>query len=321
MQTVWITGGAGFIGSNLSSSLLSKNYKVICIDNLLSGSEKNIEDFYSNKNFTYLHQDVIDFPLSLAKKISKPDYLFHLASPASPNKNNKISYMCNPIETLLVNSKGTLNMLEIAKNANAKFLLASTSEIYGDPSVSPQPETYNGNVNTLSVRSVYDESKRFAETASMAYLRKFDLDARIVRIFNTYGPNLKADDGRVVSNFISSALKGEPLTVYGDGTQTRSLCYISDLISGLEKMMFMENIKGEVVNLGNPDEKKIIEFANLIIELTKSKSKIKFEKLPEDDPKKRKPDITKAKKLLGWEPKVGLKEGLIKTIEYYKSLI
>lgn len=319
MQTVWITGGAGFIGSNLCQSLLQKNHRVVCIDNLLTGSEENIAPFKNNINFTYVNQDVIDFTPEKAKKIEKPDFIFHLASPASPNKKSAASYMAYPIETLLVNSKGTFNMLELAKESSARFLLASTSEIYGDPTVSPQPETYNGNVNPLGVRSVYDEAKRFAETLTMSFVRKYGLDGRIVRIFNTYGPRLKADDGRVVSNLLNAALKNEPLTIYGDGSQTRSFCYISDMVEGLQKAMFLDGLKGEAINLGNPDEKKIIEFATLIKKLIETKSEIIFEKLPEDDPKQRKPDISKARKLLKWEPKVSLAEGLKKTIEYYKK--
>ncbi|HEX8965741.1 MAG TPA: UDP-glucuronic acid decarboxylase family protein [Patescibacteria group bacterium] len=321
MQTVWIAGGAGFIGSHLSEHLLNNGFQVVCLDNFITSGEENIVHLKENPNFTFIHQDIINFPLIEAKKLPKPDFIFHLASPASPNKNSKRSYIAYPIETLQVNSLGTYNLLEAAKNANARFLFASTSEIYGDPSISPQPETYFGNVNPNGVRSVYDEGKRFGEAITMAYVRKFNVDARMARIFNTYGPKMQIDDGRVVSNFIIEALKNEPLTVYGKGEQTRSFCYVSDMVEGLTRLMLHDGIPGAVVNLGNPIEKKIVEFATIVKDLTKTTSDIVFEELPEDDPKQRRPDITRAKEILHWEPKVDLMTGLEKTIAYFKQIV
>lgn len=316
MQTALVAGGAGFIGSHLCKSLLNENFKVICVDNLITGDKKNIEQLLSNPNFTYLEKDVVK-PFD---EDVKAEYIFHLASPASPNKNYSKSYINNPIETLLVNSVGTYNMLELANKLSAKLLFASTSEVYGDPEVSPQPETYFGNVNPNGIRSVYDESKRFGEAAVMAYVRKFDLDARIIRIFNTYGPNMQKDDGRVVSEFIVQALTGKPLTIYGDGKQTRSFCFVSDMVDGIEKAMFAENTKGEVINLGNPDERTVMDLGNIVKKITQANVEFSYFDLPQDDPKTRKPDITKAQKLLAWEPKVSLEEGLNKTIEYFKNL-
>ncbi len=320
MQTVWIAGGAGFIGSHLCEKLLAEGYQVVCIDNLITGNQENIRSFLEHPSFSFIHQDIIRFTLIEAKNLPKPDFIFHLASPASPSKYSKTSYINYPIETLLVNSIGTYNLLEITKSSNARFLFASTSEVYGDPLVSPQPESYFGNVNSIGVRSVYDEGKRFGEALTMSYVRKYSVDARIARIFNNYGPRMLEDDGRVVSNFIVQAIQNKPLTVYGKGEQTRSFCYISDMIDGLKLLMFKDSIKGEVVNLGNPNEKKISDFATIVQETMQSRSQIIFEDLPEDDPKKRKPDITKAMQLLNWEPKVGLEEGLRKTIEYFNSL-
>lgn len=317
MQAVLVAGGAGFIGSNICKSLLSKDYKVICVDSLITGEEANIREFLSNPHFSFIKNDVVKGVLEIEEKI---DLIFHLASPASPNKNSKRSYMAFPIETLLVNSWGTHNLLELAKKQNCRFLFASSSEVYGDPRESPQNEEYFGNVNPNGPRSVYDEAKRFGEAITFAYFRKYDLDVRVVRIFNTYGPKMRADDGRAVSNFINQALSGEPLTVYGDGKQTRSFCYIDDMVSGLQKAMFANEAKGEVINLGNPDERTIVDLANLIKELTGSNSEIKFaEKLPIDDPQRRCPDISKAKKMLGWEPKVELSGGIRKTIDYFRS--
>lgn len=314
---VLITGGAGFIGSNLAELLLEKGHEVTVVDNLITGSEQNIQHLNSNSSFNYLRHDITNpLPEDL-----EADAIFHLASPASPNANSPRSFIAYPIETLLTNSQGTYKLLEFAKKKNAKFLFASTSEVYGDPEISPQPETYFGNVNPNGVRSVYDEAKRFGEAITFAYLRKFDLDVRIVRIFNTYGPRMQPDDGRVVSNFINQALKNQNITIYGDGLQTRSFCYVDDLIDVLEKAMFSEGTKGEVINIGNPDERTIKEIAELIKEMTNSDSEIVFEKLPEDDPKKRQPDISKAQTLLSWEPKVTLEEGLSKTIEYFKEII
>lgn len=312
MQRVLVTGGAGFIGSHLCDYLLEQNYKVICLDNLLTGSKKNIEHLLNNPNFEFVETDVSQ-PLTL--HLSPFNYIFHLASPASP-----VDYQNYSEETLLVNSMGTINMLKLAKQSGAKILIASTSEIYGDPLEHPQKETYWGNTNSFGPRSCYDESKRFSEAATFVYLHKYGIDARVVRIFNTYGPRMKKDDGRVISNFINQSLENTPITIYGDGTQSRSFCYITDLIGGLTKAMFTEGTKGEVFNLGNPEEYSMLDLAGKIKEMTNSTSEIVFEKLPEDDPKQRRPDITKAKTILDWEPVVGLDDGLQKTIEYYKSL-
>ena len=316
MQTAIVAGGAGFIGSHLCEDLLNKNYKVICVDNFITSDKENISRLENRENFTLLEKNIIDIN---PDELPEFDYLFNLASPASPNANSSRSYVAFPIETLMVNSRGSYNLLEAAKKHNARYLYASTSEIYGDPAVSPQPESYFGNVNPNGVRSVYDEAKRFGESITSAYVRKYDLDARIIRIFNTYGPLMRSDDGRVVSNFITQALKKTPITIYGQGLQSRSFCYITDMIDGITRAMFTPDIKGEVINLGNPDERTIKDIADIVKSLTASTSEIVNEELPEDDPKERKPDITKAKKLLDWEPKVSLEEGLSKTIEYFKT--
>lgn len=312
MQSALVAGGAGFIGSHLCKRLLDE-YKVICIDNLITGDRKNIEPLLENSNFKFLKLDV-----SKPLEIGTVDFVFHLASPASPNNKNPKSYINYPIETLLANSLGTYNLLEFSKKGNSKFLFASSSEVYGDPNVSPQKEDYYGNVSSTGIRSVYDEGKRFGEAMTIAYFRKFDLDTKIVRIFNTYGPKMP-DDGRVIVNFLFQAFKNKPLTVYGDGKQTRSFCYVDDLVEGLLKIMFSSHTKGEIINLGNPSEIQILEIANTIKKLTGSSSDLVFEELPEDDPKSRKPDISKAENLLGWKPKVNLQDGLKKTIEYFKN--
>ncbi|MFH0749521.1 MAG: UDP-glucuronic acid decarboxylase family protein [Candidatus Gottesmanbacteria bacterium] len=309
-QICVVTGGAGFIGSNLCERLLVDGYTVFCVDNLLTGSEKNIESLKNNPDFTFIKWDVInEFPV-----LPKIDYIFHLASPASVPDYQKYDE-----ETALVNSVGTRNMLKVAKAYKATFLFASTSEVYGNPTENPQKETYWGNVNPNGVRSCYDESKRFGEMMTMLYVRNRGVDGKIVRIFNTYGPKMRKDDGRVISNFINQALEGKPLTVYGDGKQTRSICYVSDLVEGLVKMMFSDKTKGEVINLGNPEEYTMIDLAKKIKEMTGTASEIVFEKLPQDDPTQRKPDITKAEKLFGWKPIVTADVGLQKTIEYYKN--
>lgn len=315
MQKVLVTGGAGFIGSHLCRSLLEDGYEVICVDNLITGNKKNIDGLLSNPNFSSVEADVC---VDLSNQLTNLpiNYIFHLASPASP-----IDYQDFPEETLLVNSTGTLNMLALSKQTNAKFLFASTSETYGDPLEHPQKESYRGNVNTFGPRACYDESKRFGETATYIYLNNHGVDARIVRIFNTYGPNMQKDDGRVVSNFINWALKNQDIKIDGDGSQTRSFCYVSDLVDGIKKAMFEDETKGEIFNLGNPDEFTIKELSEKIIELTGSTSEIVYSKeFRIDDPMRRKPDITKAKNILNWEPKVKLPEGLQKTIEYYKSI-
>ena len=316
MQVI-ITGGAGFIGSNLSEELLNQGHQVIAVDNLITGSEENIEHLKENANFSFINHDVTH---PLPENLSA-DAIFHLASPASPNIKSPRSYMAYPIETLLANSQGTYQLLQFARTQKAKFLFTSTSEIYGDPAVSPQPESYFGNVNPNGVRSVYDEAKRFGEALTFAFLRKYDADVRIVRLFNTFGPKMQHDDGRVVSNFINQALRNENITIYGDGRQTRSFCYISDMVDALVSALLVDGTKGEVMNLGNPDERTIKEIAELIKEMTHSNSEIIYEDLPADDPKVRQPDITRAKEVLAWQPKVPLEEGLTKTIEYFNCQI
>ena len=317
MQTALVAGGAGFIGTHLCESLLKDNFKVICVDNFVTSDKSNISKFLDNPNFEFIEQDIT---LPFVKELAEVNYIFHLASPASPNKKSPRSFINFPIETLLANSVGTKNLLDLAKEKNAKFLYASTSEIYGDPLVSPQTEEYLGNVSSIGVRSVYDEGKRFGEAMTMAYFRKYNLDTRIIRIFNTYGPFMQVDDGRVVSNFINQALKEEPLTIYGKGTQTRSFCYVDDLVNGIKLAMNEEFTKGDVFNLGNPNEKTILDFANIIKKFTNSNSEIVFEDLPSDDPKIRNPDISKAEKTFGWKPQVSLEDGIDKTIEYFKTL-
>lgn len=321
MQTVLVAGGAGFIGSSLCKSLLLDGYKVFCLDNLITGDKTNIKELLSNSNFEFLEQDITKIISNSQFSTLNFQFIFHLASPASPNKKSKKSYISYPIETMLANSLGAYNLLEIAKKSSAKFLYASSSEIYGDPKVFPQNENYWGNVNPNGVRSVYDEAKRFGEALTMAYFRKYKINTRIVRIFNTYGPNMQADDGRVVSNFVNQAIGNMDITVYGNGSQTRSFCYIDDMIDGLKRSIFSDKTEGDVFNLGNPDERAILDMAELIKQMTGSVSKIVLEDLPEDDPKSRKPDISKAKKILNWEPKIPIEIGLQKTIEYFKSLL
>ncbi|MBS3132187.1 SDR family oxidoreductase [Candidatus Woesearchaeota archaeon] len=308
MKAALVTGGAGFLGSHLCEFLLGKGFRVICMDNLITGSKKNIEHLNKNGNFSFINQDISKF-IKIEEKI---DYVLHFASPASP-----IDYQKIPIQTLKAGSLGTHNTLGLALAKKAKYFLASTSEVYGDPEVNPQPESYWGNVNPVGPRGCYDEAKRFAEALVMAYHRIHKLDTKIVRIFNTYGPRMRKNDGRVVPAFISQALEGKPITVFGDGKQTRSFCYVSDLIDGIYRLM-MSDIN-DPVNLGNPDEYDMLQFADIIIKLTGSKSKITFRPLPTDDPHVRRPGITKARKELGWEPKVSLEDGLRKTIEFFKG--
>jgi nucleoside-diphosphate-sugar epimerase len=291
----------------------------VCIDNLLTGSIDNIKDLLCKGQFHFIQADVTTFTAKQLVDVQKIDFVFHLASPASPNAHSPRSYLAYPMETLLVNSQGTKNMLDLAQSFSAKFLFTSSSEIYGDPLVSPQKESYFGNVNPNGVRSVYDEGKRFGEAITMAYVRKYNLDARVVRIFNTYGPFMQPDDGRVVSNFITQALEKKPLTVFGDGSQTRSFCFVDDMVEGIIRAMFTKGTKGEVFNLGNPDERTISELAKLILKLTNSSSQIVYEKLPVDDPRRRNPDITKARNYLHWSPKVSLEEGLQKTINFFRT--
>ena len=304
-KTVLVTGGAGFIGSHLCKRLLNEDHKVICLDNLFTGSLNNIDSFKDNNNFEFVNHD-----------ITKPYYrdnideIYNLACPASP-----IHYQSNPIKTVKTCTIGVINMLGLAKKNNAKILQASTSEVYGDPEIHPQKEDYNGNVNTLGYRSCYDEGKRCAETLFMDYKREHNLNIRIVRIFNTYGPNMTKNDGRVVSNFILQALKGEDITVYGDGSQTRSFQFIDDLVNGLMKMMNSDSVGP--INLGNPIELSMKDLAAMVIRLTNSSSKIIYNKLPEDDPKRRRPDINLAKSILDWSPIIDLETGLQKTIKYF----
>ncbi len=316
MQSVLITGGAGFIGSHLCGKLLSKGYRVICIDNFITSNGKNIEKYSNNSNFLFIKHDVIK-PLDLSEKI---DYIFHLASPASPNHHSPISYHALPLETMLVNTQGTLELLKLAEKNKARFLFSSTSEVYGDPLEHPQKEEYKGNVSTTGPRSVYDEAKRFGETLTAYYGREREVDVRIARIFNTYGPGMMKEDMRMIVIFITQALEGKPITIFGDGNQTRSLCYVDDMVEGLMRLMF-EQAKGEIVNLGSSSEHTIMHYANLVKKITGSNSEIILsERLPQDDPQKRRADIDKAKKLLRWEPKIDIEEGIKKTVEYFRNL-
>jgi nucleoside-diphosphate-sugar epimerase len=306
---VLVTGGAGFVGSHLCDALIARGDEVTCVDNFLTGSPDNVAHLENHPRFRLVRHDVIE-PLQ-----TETEAIFHLASPASP-----VGYRTHSIETLLVNSTGTVNMLHLARTQRARFLVASTSEIYGDPLVHPQTEEYWGNVNPVGLRACYDEAKRFAEAATMEWIRKFDVDARIVRIFNTYGPRNQPDDGRVVPNFIIQAIAGEPLTVYGDGSQTRSFCYVSDLVRGLIAAQFTDGTKAEIFNLGNPREFTILEFAKLVISLAGTHSTIEYRPLLfEDDPTRRRPDITKAKTRLGWEPQVPLEQGVVETLNWYRE--
>ena len=305
---ILVTGGAGFIGSHLCARLLEEGHDVVCVDNLLTGAERNIEPFRDHPRFTFLLQDVttpFDF---------QADAIYHLASPASP-----VGYMEHPVETILVNSYATYLMLEQARRQKAMFLYSSTSEAYGDPQEHPQREDYWGHVNPIGPRACYDESKRLGETLTMEYYRQYQLNARIVRIFNTYGPNSQANDGRMIPNFITQALQNQPLTIYGDGGQTRSICYVSDLIDGLVRAMFTPRTAGEVFNLGNTDERTVLEYAQLIIKLCKSSSPIIFEAGRIDDPERRRPDISKAQRVLGWQLHVSQEEGLRRTIEWFSK--
>lgn len=310
MARIVITGGAGFLGSHLADSLLARGDEVVVLDNLVTGSTANIEHLFAAPGFTFVRHDVSDH-------IWVPgdvDAVLHFASPASP-----IDYLEMPIQTLKVGSLGTHNTLGLAKEKDATFFIASTSEVYGDPEVHPQTEDYWGNVNPVGPRGVYDEAKRFAEAMTMAYHRYHGLDTRIVRIFNTYGPRMRPNDGRVVSNFIVQALRGEPLTIYGDGSQTRSFCFVDDEIRGL--IALLDSDENHPVNIGNPNEFTILELAELVLELTGSSSVIERHPLPTDDPTQRQPDITRARELLGWEPTVQLREGVARTIEYFETVV
>jgi len=309
-RTSVITGAAGFLGSHLTDLLLTRGHKVIGLDNFVTGSVDNIVHLGGHLNFKFIQQDVTEF-IFLDHPV---DYVWHFASPASP-----IDYLQIPIQTMKVGSLGTHKALGLAKNKKARFLLASTSEIYGDPLIHPQTEDYWGNVNPIGPRGCYDEAKRFAEALTMAYHREHKVDTRIVRIFNTYGPRMRLNDGRVVPAFISQALTNKPITIFGKGTQTRSFCYVSDLVEGIYRLMMSDY--DLPVNIGNPTEMTMLQFAEAIVKATKSRSKIVHRPLPQDDPKQRKPDITKAKKLLKWEPKVKLAEGMTSTIAYFKTKV
>ena len=309
MARVIVTGGAGFLGSHLCQNLLDRGDEVVCLDNLVTGNAGNLESFEAHHNFTHVHHDVstyIDVP-------GPVDAVLHFASPASP-----VDYLEKPIQTLKVGSLGTHNGLGVSRSKGARFVLASTSEVYGDPLVHPQTETYWGNVNPVGPRGVYDEAKRFAEAITMAYHRYHGIDTSIARIFNTYGPRMRPHDGRVVSNFIVQALAGDPLTIYGDGTQTRSFCFVDDEVRGL--VALLDSDEHDPVNIGNPNEFTVKELADLVLEVTGSKSEIEYLPLPVDDPVQRRPDITRAREILGWEPHVQLSEGLVRTAEYFAAL-
>jgi len=309
-KTVLVTGGAGFIGSHLCERLLAEDFKVICLDNFITGSVENLEDIKDNPHLKFIKHDI-----SKSVKVKgRLDYVLHFASPASPDDYLKFS-----IQTLKVGSLGTHNALGLAKEKKAGFMLASTSEVYGDPLVHPQTETYWGNVNPVGLRGCYDEAKRFAEAMTMAYHRKHSMDIRILRIFNTYGPRMRMNDGRVVPNFIYQALAGKPLTIYGKGTQTRSFCYVDDLIEGIFRLMISKIT--QPMNLGNPDEFTIMELAQLICRITGKDLKFSFKPLPEDDPKQRRPDISFARKTLKWEPAIKLESGLKKTIDWFSAKV
>jgi dTDP-glucose 4,6-dehydratase len=305
-----VTGGAGFLGSHLCDRLLAEGHRVVCIDNLITGNPENIAHMMGNDKFTFLHYDVTSF-IFIEGQV---DHVLHFASPASP-----IDYLRVPIQTLKVGSLGTHKALGLSKAKNARFLLASTSEVYGDPLIHPQPESYWGNVNPIGVRGVYDEAKRFAEALTMAYHRYHGVDTRIVRIFNTYGPRMRLNDGRAIPAFFTQALAGEEITVFGDGRQTRSVCYVDDLIEGIYRLLLSDVT--DPVNIGNPDEITVLELAKEIVEMTGSRGRIVFRDLPEDDPKVRQPDITLARARLGWEPRVDRREGLRPTMEYFRAAL
>lgn len=310
MKRVLVTGGAGFLGSHLCERLLEQGHEVLCVDNLFTSRKDNIKMLLDNKDFEFMRHDVT-FPLSV-----EVDEIYNLACPASP-----IHYQFDPVQTTKTSVMGAINMLGLAKRLKVPILQASTSEVYGDPEVHPQPESYNGSVNPIGVRACYDEGKRCAETLFFDYKRQHDLDIKVVRIFNTYGPRMHPQDGRVVSNFIMQALQGQDITIYGDGKQTRSFCYVDDMVSGFIKMMSKPHGFTGPVNLGNPNEFTILQLAELVIKIIGNKNNIIFKSLPQDDPMQRKPDITLAKEELDWEPSVMLEKGLVKTIEYFEKLL
>ena len=318
-----ITGGAGFLGSHMCDKLIAEGHQVICMDNLLTGSKENIAHLLENENFAFIEHDVTQ-PIDLEALIAKTqhprpntqhlNYILHFASPASPK-----DYIQHPVHTLKIGALGTYHALGLAKAKGAVFLLASSSEVYGDPKVSPQPESYWGHVNPVGLRSVYDEAKRYAEAITMAYHRVHRIEVRIARIFNTYGPRMRPDDGRALPNFMAQALRGEPLTVYGDGLQTRSFCYVSDMVEGIYRLLLSD--ENEPVNLGNAEEITILQLAREVIEVTGSRSEIVFQRLPQDDPKVRRPDITKAEHVLGWEPSISRPEGLKRTLPHFQRIL
>lgn len=317
---ILVAGGAGFLGSFLCDRLILDGHTVLCVDNLLTGKTQNIKHLESNPNFQFIRGDVSQS--STKNTVSgqgKIDVIFHLASPASPNTQSKLSYMQFPVETLMANSFGTFYLLEISRDNHARFIFASTSEVYGNPLEHPQKETYLGNVNSFGPRSCYDEGKRFGEAMVYSYIHKHNVDARIVRIFNTYGPRMDPEDGRVVSSFITQALRNEPMVIFGKGNQTRSFCFVSDMIDGLIKVATVTEAGGEVFNLGNDSEFSIRELAQMICNLAGRQENFRFTSLPQDDPLKRKPDLSKAKKILGFEPKVDIKTGLQETISFFKQ--
>ena len=311
MKKILVTGGAGFLGSHLCDRLIEQGHQVLCLDSLFTGSRNNVEGLIKHPNFTFIKHDVVD-PIN----VEKVDEIYNLACPASP-----VHYQFNPIHTMKTSVMGALNVLELARKTGAKVFQASTSEVYGDPSVHPQPEEYWGNVNTIGIRSCYDEGKRAAETLFFDYQRVHGVKIKVVRIFNTYGPRMAADDGRVVSNFIVQALKGQDLTVYGDGSQTRSFCYADDLVEGFMRLMNAGDDVVGPINMGNPGEFTMVELAEKVLRLTGSTSKLIHMPLPQDDPKQRRPDITKAKQLLNWEPTIALEQGLERTIAYFRKVV
>jgi len=301
--------------------LIDEGYRVVCVDNLITGNRENIKSLEPKEEFVFVEADVTDPATYKNHLTGKYDFIFHLASPASPNSKSKMSYLAHPIETMLVNSIGTKYLLDLADKQNCKFLFASTSEVYGDPKEHPQKETYWGNVNPNGIRSCYDESKRFGEAITMVYKREKSVDARIIRIFNTYGPRMDPKDGRAIVDFINQALRSKPFTIFGDGKQTRSFCFVSDLVDGINKAMFMGETRGKVINLGNTDEYTMNELTDIIAKKIGVDKEVKSSPLPEDDPKRRKPDTSLAKEILDWEPQVSLDEGLKQTIDYFKKNI
>lgn len=312
MKTIIVTGGAGFLGSHLCEYLINKGEKVICIDNLFTGNLKNLENIKDHPNFEFVNHDIIE-PIFFEDE--KIDQIYNLACPASP-----IQYQINPVRTIKANTIGVINVLGIAKKHGARICQASTSEVYGDPLEHPQKESYRGNVNTIGERACYDEGKRVAETLFFDYHREHGVEIRVARIFNTYGPRMYENDGRVVSNFIVQSLKNDPITIYGTGEQTRSFCFVDDLIEAIYRLMNKEDFTGPI-NIGNPGEFTMLELANMVMKMTASKSEIVFKELPQDDPQKRRPDISLAKEVLDWEPKVDLKTGLEKTVEYFSKIV